>query len=59
MNEEEMIERKEREEEKSVYFRIRDGQSETAYVITEKEYQKKYSDYEVLEKSPVLILKAK
>ena len=58
MNEEE-IEIKERAEIKNVYFRIRDGEKETAFVIPEDEYQKKYSDLEVIEEKPVLILKAK
>lgn len=56
---EEEIEIKERVEIKNVYFRIRDGEKETAFVIPEDEYKKKYSDLEVIEEKPVLILKAK
>lgn len=51
---------KEREEEKAIYFRIRykDGH-EVSDIIPESKFNELYSDYEVIEELPVLILKAK
>ena len=52
--------REEREEEKQIYFRIRykDGH-EVSDIIPESRFNELYSDYELIEKTPVLILKAK
>lgn len=51
---------KEKKEEKNIYFRIRykDGH-EVSDIIPESRFNELYSDYELIEKTPVLILKAK
>ena len=51
---------KEKKEEKHIYFRIRykDGH-EVSDIISEIRFSKLYSDYVVIEETPVLILKAK
>ena len=44
-------------QEKIKYFRVRDSEGlEVAYCIPESEYEENFSNLEVIEESPVLIL---